>query len=336
MKKLRVGIVGLGWVSQVFHLPILTKFEDVEIVALCDRDKSRALMISEKFGKFRTYTDYQQMLLKEDLDAVIICSTTDTHLPITIAALEAGKDVFVEKPIARRYSEALLMAEKAKETKRHLMVGMNNRFRPDTMILKSFIEKGELGKIFYAKAGWLKKLANNNPWITHKDKSGGGVLLDLGIVMIDLILWMIGFPPVSRVSAKMYMHKTKSVEDSCVIFLEMKYGIAVTIEVSWSFQSADDYFFCDFFGSEGSAMINPLRINKQLHGNLVNVTPAKIESPQNLHKKSYENELRHFVGAALGFHQVISTAEEAISRMKIVDAIYLSAQKGREIVFKTP
>ncbi len=334
MKKLRIGIVGLGWVSQVFHLPILSKFEDVEIVSLCDRDKSRAEMIGERFGATRTYTDYEQMLKTEDLDAVHVCATTDAHLPITIASLEAGKHVFVEKPIARRYSEALQMAEKAKECKKYVMVGMNNRFRPDTQILKSFLEKGELGKIFYIKSGWLKKLSTTNRWITHKDKAGGGVLLDLGIVMLDLALWMMGFPPVTRVSANMYMHKTKSVEDSCVIFLEMKYGTAVTIEASWSFQAADDYFYCDFLGSDGSASINPLRVNKQLHGNLVNVTPAKIETPMNLYKKSYENELRHFVGAALGFHQVISTADEAVSRMKIVEAIYQSAQKGREILLK--
>ena len=334
MDKLRIGVVGLGWVSQVFHLPILSRFEDAEIVAVCDRDKSRARMIAERFGFSRHYSDYQQMLEKEDLAAIDVCTTTDAHLPITLAALQAGKDVFVEKPIARRYSEAIQMAEAAKAAKRNLMVGMNNRFRPDTMILKSFIEKGELGKIFYAKAGWLKKLSTGNPWITQKDKSGGGVFLDLGIVMLDMVLWMLGFPPVERVTAKMYMHKTKSVEDSCVVFIEMKYGTSIVLEVSWSFQAAEDYFFCDFFGSEGSAKINPLRIHKQLHGSLVNVTPAKLETPANLYKRSYENELKHFVGAARGLHQVISTGDEAVQRMKIVDAIYLSAQKGKEIVIK--
>ncbi|HYQ86742.1 MAG TPA: Gfo/Idh/MocA family oxidoreductase [Bacteroidota bacterium] len=334
MEKLRLGIVGLGWVSQVFHLPILAKMEDAEIVAVCDRDKSRAKMIAERFGFTRYYSDYQQMLAKEDLAAIDVCTTTDAHLPITLAALAAGKDVFVEKPIARRYAEAVQMAEAAKQAKRKLMVGMNNRFRPDTMILKSFVEKGELGKIFYAKAGWLRKLSTTNPWITQKDKSGGGVFLDLGIVMLDLVLWMLGFPPVERVTAKMYMQKTKSVEDSCIAFIEMKYGASITLEVSWSFQALEDYFYCDFFGSEGSAKINPLRIHKQLHGNLVNVTPAKIESPANLYKKSYENELKHFVGAARGLHQIISTGEEAVQRMKAVEAIYQSAQKGKEIVFK--
>ncbi len=334
MEKIRLGVVGLGWVSQVFHLPVLTKCEDVEIVAVCDKDRSRAKMIADRFGITRHYSDYAQMIEKEDLDTIDVCTSTDAHLAITLAALNAGKNVFVEKPIARRYSEAVEMADAARENKKILMVGMNNRFRPDTMILKSFIEKGELGKIFYTKSGWLRKLSNDNRWMTQKDKSGGGVFLDLGVVMLDLVLWMMGFAPVERVSAKMYMHKTKSVEDSCVLFLEMKYGTSVVIEVSWALQSAQDFFYCEFFGSEGSAMINPLRIHKQLHGNLVNVTPAKAETPFNLYKKSYENELKHFVGAARGLHAVISTGDEAVQRMKVVEAIYLSAQKGKEVVIR--
>ncbi|HLX13165.1 MAG TPA: Gfo/Idh/MocA family oxidoreductase, partial [Bacteroidota bacterium] len=96
----------------------------------------------------------------------------------------------------------------------------------------------------------------------------------------------------------------------------------------------EDFFYCDLMGSDGSAKINPLRIHKQLHGNLVNVTPAKVETPHNLHKKSYENELRHFLGAIRGLHPVLSTGEEAVQRMAIVDAAYRSAKKGREVVLK--
>lgn len=334
MKKVRVGVVGLGWVSQVFHLPLLTKLEDVEIVAVCDKDKARARMIAERFNIPHFYADHEQMLAKEELDAVDVCTSTDAHLAVTTASLEAGKDVFVEKPIARRASEAALMAELSKKQKRLLMVGMNNRFRPDTMILKSFIEKGELGKIFYAKAGWLKKLSDGNRWITHKEKAGGGVFLDLGIVMLDLILWMLGFPPVERVSARTFHHTTKSVEDSCFAFIQMKNGTSLIIEVSWSLPSQHDFFYCDFFGSEGSATINPLKIHKPLHDNLVNVTPARVETPYTLFRKSYENELKHFIGAVRNLHPVISTGDEAVHRMKIVDAIYLSAAKGKEVVFK--
>lgn len=331
MEKVRFGVIGTGWVAQVFHLPILTRLDDVEIVAVCDRDKSRVTTVAERFNVSRSYTDYDEMLQKEDLHGVIVSTPTDLHKPIAIAALEAGRHVFVEKPIARFHEEAVSIAESAKKNKRHVMVGMNNRFRPDTMILKSFIENGELGKIFYIKSGWLKKLSSNNPWITRKEKAGGGVFLDIGIVLLDLVLWMTGFPDIGRVTAKMYKHRTKSVEDSCIVFLELKQSVSVALEVSWSLPSAEDFFYCNFFGSGGSAMINPLRILKELHGSVVNVTPTKTETPQNLFRKSYENELRHFVGAVRGLHPVISTADEAVHRMKIVDAIYKSAQKGKEI-----
>ena len=330
-KKIKLGLVGLGWVAQIFHLPILKRLDDVDIVAICDRDKSKAKIISEKFGIYKVYTDYQQMLQQEEIDVIDICTTTDTHLPVAVAALEAGKDVFVEKPIARHSTEAVKIVEVAKTHKCKLMVGMNNRFRPDIMILKSFIEKGEIGKVFYVKAGWLKKISNDNRWITQKEKSGGGVFIDLGLVLLDLVLWMLNFPPVIGVKSKMYMHKTKNVEDSCIVFVEVKYGTTFIIETSWSFQSANDFFYCDIFGSEGSSVINPLRIHKQLHGNLVNVTPVKTETPIHILRKSYENELKHFIGAARGLHPVISTGDEAVQRMKIVEAIYQSALKGKEI-----
>lgn len=331
MEPLRVGIVGLGWMAQVFHLPTLLKFQEVKVVAVCDREKSRSRLIAERFKINRHYTDVDQLLSKEELDAVIVCTSTDAHLPVTLAALSAGKDVFVEKPIARKYAEAVQMADAAREHKRKLMVGMNSRFRPDTMILKSFIENGELGKVFYCKTGWFKKLSSDQQWITRKDRSGGGVMLDLGIVMLDMALWMLNFPVVERVSAKMFTHKTKTVEDSIVVMVELKPHITLMLEASWSLQSELDFFYCDLFGTEGSARINPLRIHKQLHGSLVNVTPSKIETPQNLHKRSYENELKHFVGAARGLHPIISSGDESVHRMKLVDAIYRSAKKGKEV-----
>ncbi|TAK55825.1 MAG: Gfo/Idh/MocA family oxidoreductase [Bacteroidetes bacterium] len=334
MEKVRVGIVGLGWVAQIFHLPILSKMDDVEIVAVCDKDKSRAKFIAERFGINSWYSDYEEMVKRDDLHAVDICTSTDAHLPVALAAMQGGSDVFVEKPIARHYDEALKMSEAAKEYKRKIMVGMNNRFRPDAMILKSFIEGGDLGKIFYVKAGWLRKLTADNAWLTRKEKAGGGVFLDLGIVLLDLSLWMLAFPTVHRVSAKMFNHGTKNVEDTCLGFFEMKNGITVFFESSWAFQAEQDFFYCEFFGSEGSAKLNPLQIHKQLHGSLVNVTPAKSETPQNLYKKSYENELKHFIGSVRGFHKIVSTAEEAVHRMKVVEALYKSAAKRKEIIIK--
>lgn len=329
----KIGIIGLGWIAQVFHIPILTKFPDAEVVCVCDRDRARARFISEKFGIPRYYTDYKEMLKKEDLDAVDICTSTDAHKEIAIASLESKRDVFVEKPVARKYNEALAISEAVKRTKKKLMVGMNHRFRPDTMMLRSFIENKELGNVFYVKAGWLKKPSTEASWFQQKDLSGGGVFLDMGIVMLDLALWMTGYPDVLRVNATNYSHTSK-VEDSSVVYLNMKNGATISIEVSWSVHIEHELQYCNIYGEKGSGKFNPLKIHKEMHGNVVNVTPMKIEANENLLKRSYENELKHFVGAVRGNFPIISTAHEAEQRMRIVDAIYKSAARGKEIYFK--
>jgi predicted dehydrogenase len=334
MEKVRIGIVGTGWVAQVFHLPVYSKLPEASVVCLCDRDKSRVRAVAEKFGIKKFYTDYQEMLAVEELDAVDICTTTSAHREVATACLEAEKDIFVEKPVARQYAEAVAVAEAAKKTKRKVMIGMNSRFRPDTMILRSFIESGDLGNVFYLKAGWLKKLIDEQVWMKYKDKSGGGVFLDLGIVMLDLALWMTGFPEVQRVSTANYSQKTNAVEDSSAVFLSMKNGTTITIEVSWNFYIEQELLYCNVYGDKGSAKINPLRIHKEMHGSIVNVTPGTSDDASNLFRRSYENELKHFLGAVRDIHPVISTVDEAVQRMKIVDAIYKSAERKKEVYFK--
>ena len=196
------------------HLPLLLKHPEADVVAICDHEKSRSRLVAEKFGIKKVYTDLARMLKSEDLSAVIVCTSTDAHKENTLAALKAGKDVLVEKPIARNYAEAQEIAEAAKSTKRKLMVGMNHRFRPDAMISKSFIEGKELGKIYYSKMGWLRRQNTSSAWVTKKDKSGGGVFIDLGVVILDTAFRMMGFPHVRRVSATHFSNTTTQVEDT--------------------------------------------------------------------------------------------------------------------------
>ena len=335
MEKVRIAVVGLGTIGQSVHLPILAKIPEVEIVAVCDLEAAKAEFVAKKYEIPRYYTDIQEMLkAEEDIIGVDICTSTFNHLDAAISALDAKKHLLVEKPLARTHEEASKIVAAAKKNQRKVMVGMNNRFRPDSMILKSMIQGGELGKIYYAKAGWLRKLMTTSPWLTRKEKSGGGVVLDLGIVMFDLAFWLMGFPEAKEVIAANYSHNTKGVEDSSVVYIRMKNGSTLTIEASWSFESDSDFFYCDCFGTDGSGSLNPFRILKRMHGNLVNVAPASHETPQTLYWKSYDNELKHWIGALRGLHPVVSTAEEALHRMKIVDAIYQSARKGKSVVVK--
>jgi predicted dehydrogenase len=332
MERIRIGIVGLGNIAQTAHLPTLTKLQDAEVVAVCDLDKARAQFIAEKFGIPRHYGSFEAMLASEpEMTAVHVCTPTKTHHEMAVAALEAGKDVLVEKPLARTMKEAHEINETAKRHRRKLMVGMNNRFRPDAMILKTFIEEKAIGKVFYSKAGWFRKLPADGAWLTRKEQSGGGVLLDLGMVMFDLAFWMMGYPEVKEVTATHYAHRTKDVEDSSIVFIKLKNGSTLTVESSWSFESNSDFFYCDCYGTEGSGSLNPFRILKRMHGNLVNVAPASQDTPQSLYRKSYENELKHWVTALRGLHPIISTGDEAVHRMKVVDAIYRSARLGKAV-----
>lgn len=333
MEKVNVGIVGLGWISQVVHLPVLQKLSEANIVAVCDKDKGRARLVAEKFGIKRFTSDFGEMLGRDDIQAVIVAASTDAHRELALKAMAAGKDVLIEKPVARTTADAVAIAEASRESKRKAMVGMNHRFRPDSMILRTFVEGNELGKIFYVKAGWLRRRTVDNSLIMQREQSGG-VFLDLGIVMLDMTLWMLGYPEVSRVSATMYRHRSRRVEDTAVASLHLKNEARVNLEVSWSMFLEDDVYYCDLYGSEGSASLSPIRINKELHGHMVNLAPAKVDSPNQMFKRSYENELKHFLGAVRGIHPLVSPAEEAVHRMRVVDAIYRSARLGKEVALR--
>ncbi|MDP4230148.1 MAG: Gfo/Idh/MocA family oxidoreductase [Bacteroidota bacterium] len=337
MDKIKLALVGCGNVGQVIHLPILRKMPDVEVVAVVDPDERKAKAVALRFGIPQTFKSIDALLaspIGSEIQAVDICTPTDQHKNAAIAALQSGKDILVEKPIARTYKEAKEIADAAKKYGGKLMVGMNNRFRPDTMILKSFIENGELGKIFYIKSGWLKQQSSAAAWQQQKEKAGGGVFLDLGIVMLDMALWLLNYPEVSTISATSYHQYTKKVEDSCAVFLRLANNVTLTIESSWTFHREGDFFYCNVFGDKGSAFINPLRVYKSVAGNLVNLTPAKSDSQVALFKKSYENELRHFVNVVKGIVPLSSSGEESVARMQVVEGFYQSAAKKKEIVLK--
>ncbi|MFI5201177.1 MAG: Gfo/Idh/MocA family protein [Candidatus Kapaibacterium sp.] len=337
MEKVKLALIGCGNVAQVVHLPVLERMSDVEIAAVVDPDKRKAQAVAARGNIPASFTSLDALLaspIAGDLHAIDLCTPTDTHRPLAIQAMEAGLDVLVEKPIARTVKEAREMVNCAEKTGRKLMVGMNNRFRPDTMLLKTFIEKHELGKIFYIKSGWLKQQSSSSPWHQQKEKSGGGVILDLGIAMLDLGLWLLNYPDVLTVSASTYHQQTKKVEDSAAIFVRVAGDITFSIEVSWTFHRESDFFYCNIYGNDGSAFINPLKVMKRVHGSLINLTPVKPQTPVTLYKKSYENELRYFVNTVKGLVPLVSSGQEAAKRMSVVEAIYQSATKKKEIVIR--
>lgn len=334
MNKVKVNIIGLGGIAQITHLPLLSKMEETEITGVCDIDKSKAKLVAQKYNLKNYYTDLDNLLAETDADCIIISSPTYMHEEHAVKSLEKGLNVLVEKPLGRNVMEAQRIVDTAKKNKRKLMVGMNNLFRPDIMMLQSFTSANSLGDIFYIKSGFIKKRSSTGSWILDKNKSGGGVVMDLGIVILELAVWLMKYPKVKSVSASNFFHSTNAVEDSSFVMIRTDKNHCISLEASWSLPRENDLFYCNVFGTEGSASINPLRIYKRMHGNLVNVTPVKMETPANIYKRSYEYELKHFISAIMNNTELISGGEEALERMKIVESIYKSAKIGKEVEMK--
>jgi predicted dehydrogenase len=336
MQKVRLAVIGAGAISQVAHIPSWKKLPDVELVAVCDTVKARAKAVAEKYKIPRYFTNDDEVFKQDDIDAVDICVPTNLHLPVALAALSAGKHVLVEKPMARNVEESEKMLEAARRYQRKLMVAMNVRFRRDAVNLKSFVDGGDLGEVFYLKCGWLRRQESwsGQSWLFQKKYSGGGVLMDLGIQMLDLSLWLLGNKKAKSVKAMTYNRVSKlEVEDAAIAFIHLDDGTTLTLEVSWTLLTEDDLLYANLFGSRGGALLNPLRVMKEMHGNLVNLTPAREETTTNIYKRSYENELRHFVKCLREDIHMFSSGEESLERMRIIQKIYESAASGREVFF---
>lgn len=333
MEPTKVSLIGLGGIAQLTHLPNLLKINNLTVTAVAEINKNRLNTIADKFNIKDRYLDYKEMLAKDKCDAVIVATPTSTHKDVTIDCLSAKKNVLVEKPLARNFNEAKLIHATAKKFKKKLMVGMNLRFRPDAMLLRSLMNSGEIGEPFYVKCGWIRRQSSTQKWFTTKTQSGGGVIFDLGILLLDLALWLLDYPKVSSVSTKNFHHNTKNVEDTSISFLKFNNSTVVSLESSWSLVLDKDDFYVNIYGTKGYATLNPFRVFKKVDNQSMDLTPSQLENPLTLFKKSYQNELKTFIGAIRGINPVISSSEEALSRMKIVDSMYKSASLNKEIKF---
>jgi predicted dehydrogenase len=331
-KLLRIGLVGVGSAAQVNHLPALKKLDGVELVALCDRDSEKAERVAQRFGVPQAYARFEDLLADESIDAVDITTPNYLHAPMAEAALEAGKHVLCERPLARSLTEANAMAKAARKADRLLMCALQHRFRPDAQLLRKFVEKGDLGGIFLAKAGWLRQRTewDSEEWREQKRESGGGVVLDLGFQTIDLALWVLGNPQVESVTASVHRTRKGAVEDSATAFLRLASGATLTLELTWGLLMEKEFQYLNLFGAGGAALLNPFRVHKGMHGTLVNVTP-ELEPSRNQYRQSMEAQLQHFADALRGGRHAMGLAEEILPVMELMDAIYKSAETGKEV-----
>jgi len=332
---LNAAVVGCGGIAQVMHLPLLMKHPDLQVRAICDVDNSKAAIIANKFQVPRVYVDIADMLSHEDIDVVFILTPNNLHLPMSLISLDHGAHIFIEKPAALSGTEVLRIKNKAEEVDKGVMVGMQNRFRSDVIALQRFIKGEDLGDPFFVKAAWLhaQHQSVKQAWLFQKNVSGGGVVMDLGVQMIDLVWWLLGKPVPKVVKSFAYqINSNLNVEDFCVSCITFENNLAFSLEISWDFPIPEDHFFLEIVGQKGIATLNPVKLQKLMHGQIMNITPEFKESKISNFKMGYQNEINHFIDYLTGrVDHLESTIDDALQVFKIVDGIYKSMKENHEV-----
>jgi len=328
----RFAVVGTGAISQVMHVPILAEREDVDLAVLSDTDLAKARTIAGRVGVAEALTP-DDVLRREDIDAVVLCTPNGEHEAMAVAALEAGKDVFVERPLAITAEGAARVVGAARASGRVLVVGQPQRFRADVSAVHAFVAGGEMGDVYAVRGSWLtRRIPVMRPtWRQRMDESGGGALMELGVPAIDLCLWMVGYPAVRRVAC-VTTHGDFEVEDAASIMVEAEGGVAISVEVSSRLFAGTDRYYARVMGTEGSASLPPLEIYKQLGGRPLDVTPRqpRPRGGENAYTNAYRRQLDHFVRAVAGTADVALPTDQ-VALMGLIEMAYRSAREGREV-----
>ena len=329
---IRVGIIGAGAISQIVHLPIFVERNDVEVTALGDRDVHKAEALSRRY-EVPLVLDAEGLLELDEIDAVVICTPNRLHEEMAVAALEAGKHVLVERPLASTPKGATRITEAAEASDRVLSVSMPHRFRPEVTALRSFVAGDDLGRLHAVRCSWLTRAtpASRSSWRNDRKVAGGGALVDLGIPAIDLIMWTIGFPRVKRIAC-LLGRENDDLEHSATLLMETEEGVAMTLEVSNRLFAAEDRYFIRVMGTEGSGSLPPLEIFKQVGGRPMEITPRqpRPRGGENPYMNAYRRLLDDFVRQIRGLRDRALPTEQA-GLMALIEAAYRSAEEGREI-----
>jgi predicted dehydrogenase len=357
--SIKVGIIGCGGIANGKHLPSLAKLSQVEMAAFCDIEEHKAISAKEKYGVASSVavTDYRKVLEDPSIDVVHICTPNNSHAEITIAALEAGKHVMCEKPMAITSTDAKAMVDAAKRTGKKLSIGYQNRFRADSQYLKQLCQDGELGDIYYAKALAIRRRAVPT-WgvFLDQEKQGGGPLIDIGTHALDLTLWLMdNYKPYSVTGS--VFHKLGSrensanawgpwdpeefkVEDSAMGYIKMENGATIVLESSWAINLVNigeaKTILC---GTEGGAdMEDGLRINgehkSRLYDKKINLEAGGVAFNEgSTTETDADLEARLWIECIQNDTAPLVSPEQAFVVSQILEAVYESARTGKTIYF---
>ena len=352
---IRLGIVGAGAIGKV-HLKA-ARDRGLTLAGLADVNESLAQTVGKEFGVGQVFADPQAMFASDAVDAVVIGVPNSFHAPLTIAALEAGKDVLVEKPMGLNAAECEQMNATAAKHKRVLQVGLVQRYSTAGVAAKRIIDAGRLGHIYHAKANCYRRrgIPGLGGWFTTKALSGGGPLIDLGVHVMDLVLYLMGSPTLSRVSAKVYanfgprmkdylyesmwagpprLDGAFDVEDEAHALVRFDNGATLDVNVTWAMNFPDGGLpsTIGLFGDRGGMTFplggKELKLATEEDGANVDVLP--VLRPMDHFGDQISTFAEHCEKRTTP--HASGQAGELVQRL--IDAIYRSSEENREVDFK--
>lgn len=358
METIQVGIIGCGGIANGKHMPALQKDKRARMVAFCDILPEKAQKAATDFGTedATVYTDYRALLEDKTIDAVHICTPNRSHAEIAIAALESGKHVLCEKPMAKTAQDARRMLDAAKKSGKKLSIGYQNRCTPEVWTMKRAAKAGEFGEIYYAKAHAVRRRAVPT-WgvFLNEYEQGGGPLIDIGTHALDMTLWVMdNYKPAVVMGSvfKKLGDQTETgnafgdwdpaaytVEDSAFGFIRMENGATISLESSWALNIADPMEArTTICGTKGGAdMMDGLRFNRVQYG-YQTITKFAMGSGgvafyDGKQETAGDRECRLWLDALLEDKEVVVKPEEALVISEILEAIYISGKTGEPVYF---
>ncbi|WP_127584959.1 Gfo/Idh/MocA family protein [Paenibacillus koleovorans] len=347
--RIRVGVIGAGNIGNVHLAGFVKETELCEVVGVTDTFLPLAKSRAEQYGIAKVYESPEEMIASPDIDAVVICVPNAFHAPLAVSAMEAGKHVLLEKPMGISADAARGIVRTQEKTGMTLMVAHQMRWEPLALQIKEQVDKGELGRIYTAKAGWYRRkgIPGWGTWFTKMSEAGGGPLIDIGVHMLDLSLHLMGSPKPVAVSGATYSEFGPNrkgigtwgkpnwdgyydVEDLATAFIRMEDGSSLTLEVSWAVHmDTDNTPFIHLMGTEGGVA---------LHGSKGKFLTEKFDQPLEVELNAPTNDAgsrtrltQHFLDCVQNGKKPLTDVMTGFTNNLILGAIYESSRTGNEV-----
>ena len=350
-QKLKTGIIGTGIIGKSHIRRYQSMADDVEIVAVADLDEAESGRVAQEYNIPHIFSDYQDLLKIDEIDTVDVCLPNFLHAPATIAALEAGKHVYCEKPMARTGAEAQAMCDAARKAGKILAVQMGTVFSKEARTARRLIDEGALGRVYYAKTSHYRRRGRvyvdgyATPHFVQKEKSGGGTLVDMAIYHMARIVYLLGVPAVQTVSAstsqeldmdeKRRQESGYNVEELGTGFVRFEGDITMFVEEAWA-AHIDGGTGDRVMGSKGGVLLDPFTLYTDMYG---------MDADVSFNVDAYERRMRslgqmgggfggsqeHFIWGVLGRVEMIDTGAIGLTVAQITGAMYESAEQRTEV-----